>query len=197
MIFHPKSPLGTYRPYKTAKTSTGPSCATQKPVCGGPCGQPSAWKTPTASQDTIQSLWDPTLGSPVHLGSGKIQLVKFSPSSSQICLTKLPKPLQDHLVQPQNPSVGFPAGNQLLGCFLQCPKTPHNQYGALPWGPRGALGPAKSKKPQISPIAGSPKKTQVKNPRNPQKAKKNRNSAKMRPFHQKFLLTTIWLTYSG
>ena len=25
-------------PYKTAKTSTGPSCATPKPVCGGPCG---------------------------------------------------------------------------------------------------------------------------------------------------------------
>ena len=54
--------LGTCRPYKTAKTSTGPSCATPKPACGGPCGQPSAWMPPTVSQDTTQSLWDPTLG---------------------------------------------------------------------------------------------------------------------------------------
>ena len=106
--------LRTYRPYKTAKTSTGPSCATPKPVCGGPCGQPSA---PTVSQDTTQSLWDPTLGSPGHPGSGKIQIVQFSPLSSQICLAKLPKPPRDHLVRPQNPSAGVPAGNQLLGCL--------------------------------------------------------------------------------
>ena len=90
--------LGTYRPYKTAKTSTGPSCATPKPVCGGPCGQPSAWMPPAVSQDTTQSLWDPTLGSPGHPGSGKIQLVKFSPFSSQIHLAKLPNPPRDHLV---------------------------------------------------------------------------------------------------
>ena len=60
-------------PYKTAKTATGPSCATPKPVCGGPCGQPSAWMPPTVSQGTIQSLWDPTLGSPRHPRSGKIK----------------------------------------------------------------------------------------------------------------------------
>ena len=70
-IFQPSLPC------KTAKTATGPSCATPKPVCGGPCRQPSAWMPPTVSQDTTQSLWDPTLGSPGHPGSGKIQLVKI------------------------------------------------------------------------------------------------------------------------
>ena len=34
-------------PCKAAKTATGPSCATPKPVGGGPCGQPSAWMRPT------------------------------------------------------------------------------------------------------------------------------------------------------
>ena len=132
-------------PCKTAKTSTGPSCADPKPVCGGPCGQPSAWIPPTVSQDTKQSLWDPTLGSPGHPGSGKNQLVKSSPFSSQICLTKLPKPPRDHLVRPQNPSAGVPAGDQVLGCLLQCPKTPYNHYGTLPWGPLGTLVSATSK----------------------------------------------------
>ena len=60
-------------PYKTAKTSTGPSCATPKPVCRGPCGPPSAWMPPTVSQDTIQSVWDPNLGSPGYPGSSKIK----------------------------------------------------------------------------------------------------------------------------
>ena len=140
-------------PCKTAKTATQPSCATPKPVCGGPCGQPSAWMRPTVSQDTTQSLWDPTIGSPGHPRSGKIQLVKFSLFSSQIFLTKQPKPPQDHLVRPLNPSAGVPAGHQVLGCLLQCPKTPHNQYGALPWDPQGTLCLAKSKEPQISPIS--------------------------------------------
>ena len=150
VIFHPKSPnpplrvLGTYRPDKTAETSTGPSCAAPKPVCRGPCGQPRAWMSPTVSQDTTQSLWGPTLGSPRHPESSKIQLVKFSPFSSQICLAKLPKPPWDHLVRPQNPSAGVPADNQVLGCLLQCPKTPHSHYGTLPWGPQGTLGPGKS-----------------------------------------------------
>ena len=132
-------------PCEAAKTSTGSSCATPKPVCRSPYGQPSACMPPTVSQDTIQSLWDPTMGSPGHPGSGKIQHVKFSPFSSQICLAKLPKTPRD----------------QVLGCLLQCPKTPHNQYGALPWGPLGTLGPAKSKIPGISPISGSPKKTHI------------------------------------
>ena len=53
--------LGTYRPHKIAKTSMGPSCATPKPVRGCPCEQPSAWMPRTVSQDTAQSLWDPTI----------------------------------------------------------------------------------------------------------------------------------------
>ena len=60
-------------PCKAAKTSTGPSCATPKPVCRGPCGQPSAWMPPTVSQDATQSVWGPTMGSPGHPGSGKIE----------------------------------------------------------------------------------------------------------------------------
>ena len=85
-------------PCKTSKPPTGPSCANPKPVCGGPCRPPSAWMLPTVSQDAIQSLWDPTLGSPGHPGSGKTQLVKFSLFSSQICPTKLPKPPRDNLI---------------------------------------------------------------------------------------------------
>ena len=159
-------------PCKAAKTTMGPSCASPKPVCRRPCGQPSAWMPPTVSQHTTQSPWDPILRSTGHPGSDKIQLVKFSPFSSQICLAKLPKPPRDHLALPQSPSAGVLAGHQVLGCLLQCPKMPHNQYGALPWGPPGTLGPAKSKNQRISPILGSPKKTQVKNPQSRQKAKK-------------------------
>ena len=60
-------------PYKTVKTAMEPSCATPNPVCGGPCGPPSAWMPPTLSQDTTHSVWDPTMGSPGHPGSGKIE----------------------------------------------------------------------------------------------------------------------------
>ena len=49
-------------------------------------------------------------------------------------------------LQPQNPSPGVPAGEQVPGCLLQCPRTPHNHYGTPPWGPLGTLGPAKPKK---------------------------------------------------
>ena len=70
--FHPnqaKMPYQTRAPARTALF-----CG-QKPVCGGPCGQPSAWMPPTVSQDTTQSLWDPTLGSLGHPGSGKIKKI--------------------------------------------------------------------------------------------------------------------------
>ena len=117
---------------------------TPKLVYGGPCTEKSAGRPSILSQDTTRSLWDPTMGSPGHPGSGKIQLVKFSLFSSQICLAKLPKPPRDHRVRPQNPSAGVPAGHQVLGSLLQCPKTPHNNYGTLPWGLQGTLGPAKS-----------------------------------------------------
>ena len=112
-------------PYKTAKTSTGPSCATPKPVCGGPCGPPSAWMPPTMSQNATHSVWGPTMGSPRHPGSSKIE------------------------------------------------KTANfTQFG-------------------------SPKKIQVEKPPKTPKMQKHQNSAKMRPFHQKKMLTTIWQIYSG
>ena len=141
-----------------------------------PGGQPSAWMPPTVSQDTTQSLCDPTLGSPGHPGWGKIQLAKFSTFSSQICLAKLPKTPRNDLVRTQSPSAGVPEGHQVLGCLLQCPKTPHNQYGTLPWGPLGTSGPAKSKKLRISPILGSSKKTRHKSkpPKTPKKSKKSK-----------------------
>ena len=61
----------------------------------------------------------------------------------------------------QNPSAGVPAGNQVLGCRLQCPRTPHNHYGTPPWGPLGTLDLEKSKKSLFSPVSGALKKTQV------------------------------------
>ena len=60
-------------PCKTAKTPTGPSCATPKPVRWGPCGPPSAWMPPTVSQGATQSSWGPTMGSLGHPGSGEIK----------------------------------------------------------------------------------------------------------------------------
>ena len=61
---------------------------TPKLVYGGPCTQKSAGRPPILSQDTTQLLWDPTLGSPGHPGSGKSQLGKKSPFSSQMYPTK-------------------------------------------------------------------------------------------------------------
>ena len=61
-------------------------------------------------------------------------------------------------LRPQNPSPGVPAGKQVLGCLLQCPRTPHNHYGTPPWGPLGTLGPAKPEKSRISPVSGPRKK---------------------------------------
>ena len=77
---------------------------------------------PTVSQDTTQSLWDPTLGSPGHPGSGKIQLIKFSLFSSQFCLTELPKPPEDHLVRPQNPSAGSLRATKCLDASYSVPR---------------------------------------------------------------------------
>ena len=59
-----------------------------KPACGGPCGQKSAGRPSIPSQDSTQSLWDPTVGSLGHPGSGKTQLGKISLFSSRICPTK-------------------------------------------------------------------------------------------------------------
>ena len=143
------------------------------------------------SQDTTQSLWDPALGSSGYPGSGKIQLVKFSPFSSQICLAKLPKPPWDHPVGSQNPSAGVPAGNQVLGCLLQCPKTPCNHFGTLPWGPQAPWVQQNQKYSEFHPFRGPPPKIKVEKPPKTPRKQKNRNSSKMRPLHQKSLLTTI------
>ena len=43
------------------------------PACGGPCGQRNARMPPRVSQDTTESLWDPTLGSLRHPGDAKIK----------------------------------------------------------------------------------------------------------------------------
>ena len=61
-------------------------------------------------------------------------------------------------LRPQNPPAGVPAGKQVLGCRLQCPRTPQDQYGTPPWGPLGTLGLAKPKKSRFSPISGALKK---------------------------------------
>ena len=82
-------------------------------------------------QDNTQTLWDPTLGSPGHPGSGKIQLVKFSPLSSQICLAKLPKPPWDHLVRPQTRLRGGPCKQPSA---WMPPTVSHDATQSL-WGP--------------------------------------------------------------
>ena len=73
-------------PYETAKTDTGPSCVTPKPVRGGPCRPPSAWMPPTVSQDATQSVWGPTMGSPGHPGSAKSKKAQIpgSPKKTQV-----------------------------------------------------------------------------------------------------------------
>ena len=111
-------------PCKGAKAFTGPSCATPKPVCRGPCEQASAWMPPTVSQDATQSVWGPTLGSPGHPGSGKIKNILNS----------------THF--------------------------------------------------------GVPGKNTSREPQKRRKGQKNRNSAKMRPFHQTVFTETIWPIYS-
>ena len=168
----------------------------QNPSAGVPAGNQllgcllQCPKTPHNHYGTLHWVPQGTLG--------PAKLVKFSLFFSQICLTKLPKPPRVHPVQPQNSSAGGPAGNQVLGCLLQCPKTPHNQYGALTWGPLGTLGPAKLKQNhEFHPFRGPRKKHKSKSPEKRKNAKKNRNSAKMRPFHQTFLPRTVWPICSG
>ena len=136
-----KSPFSSQiSPTRRVRRRTQRFFATPKPACRGPCRQKSAGRSSILSQDTTQSLWDPTVGSPGHPGSSKTQLGKISPFSSQGCPTKRAR---SGFWRPLNPPAGVPAGKQTLGCRLQCPRTPHNQYGTPPWGPWGTLGPAK------------------------------------------------------
>ena len=101
-------------------------------VYGGPCTQTSAGRPSILSQDTTQSLWDPTVGSPGHPGSGKTQLGKFHHFPAKIAPPNARAGTRSSFWRPQNPPAGVPAGKQTLGCRLQCPRTPHNQYGTPP-----------------------------------------------------------------
>ena len=62
-------------PTKHARRRAQRFFATPKPACGGPCGQTRARMPPTVSQDTTGSVWDSTLGSLGHPGSGKIKKI--------------------------------------------------------------------------------------------------------------------------
>ena len=60
-------------PTKRARRRAQCFFATPKPACGGPCGQTRARMPPTVTQDTTESVWDPTLGTLGHPGSGNIK----------------------------------------------------------------------------------------------------------------------------
>ena len=179
-------------PCKTATTATGPSCATPKPVGGGPCGQPSAWMRPTVSQDTTQSLWDPTLGSPGHPGSGKIQLVKFSPFLAKFALQNCQNRHGTILCDPKTRLQAI----KCLDASYSVPRRHTISMGPYHGVPQAPWVRQNRKNREFHPFRGPRKKTSQK-PRKPPKSQKNRNSAKMRLFHQTFLLRTIWPIYSG
>ena len=149
-----KSELCEFHPFpaKFASHSCPKCCGTvlrgpQNWFTGVPARKKSAGRPSILSQDTTQSLWDPTVGSPGHPGSGEIQRkkiyhfpAKFTPSNARAG-ARLVGHIWWGTLRPRNP----PAGKRTLGCLLQCPKTPQNQYGTPPWGPRGTLVLAKSK----------------------------------------------------
>ena len=105
-------------------------------------------------------------------GPTKPNLAVFTRLGGKVGWENCPTVRRAVLRGPQNCFTGVPAGNQVLQCLLQCPRTPHNHYGTPPWGPSGTRGPAKSKKSRNLPVSGGLKKTQVENPpkaQNPQK----------------------------
>ena len=72
--FCPAPPLG--RPCRqTRALAQAALFLAPKSACGGPCGPTSARMPPTVSQDTTGSVWDSTLGSLGHPGSGKIKKI--------------------------------------------------------------------------------------------------------------------------
>ena len=94
-------------------------------------------------------------------------------------------------LRPQNPPAGVPAGKQVLGCRLQCPRTPQGQYGTPPWGPLGTLGLAKSKKIAIfGHFRGPEKNTSASNPRRPENRIKSEIPPKLGCFIETFLCGT-------
>ena len=86
-----------------------------KLVYGGPCTQKSAGRPCILSQDTTQSLWDPTVGSPGHPGSRKSQLGKISLFSSQICPIKRARRRAQRVFTTPKPACGGPCGQKSAG----------------------------------------------------------------------------------
>ena len=149
--------------------------------------QKSASMPPNANQDTTESLWDPTLGVPrPPPGPANPNLAVFSRFGGKFGWENCPTVRGTVLRGPQNCFTGVPVSKKVLQWLLNHTKTPHNHYGTLPGGPHGTLGPAKSKKSQISPVSGPRKKHKSPGPPKRPKTQKNRNSAKMRPFHRNF-----------
>ena len=118
---------------------------TPKPVCRGPSTRKSDGKPSIGPQGATQSLWDPTLGSTRHPGSGKIKNIPNFSLTRPKCPAKRVRRRALRFFATPKPVCGVPAGNQVLGCLLQCPRTPHNHCGAPPWVPQGTPGPAKLK----------------------------------------------------
>ena len=133
-------------------------CPARKKVLERPLNCPK-----TAHKHCGTLPWDPwSTGGPSK--SNFVNFALFCLTPSQNALPNAPNGARGVFLRPQNRSPGVPAGNQVLGCLLQCPRTPHNHYGTPPWGPSGTRGAAKSKKSRNSPVSGSTKKAQVKKP---------------------------------
>ena len=79
-----------------------------------------------------------------HHGSIKSELCEFHHFPAKFAPHNCPKCCGTVLRRPQNWFTGVPARKKVLGGLLYCPKTPHNHYGTLPWGPQGTLDPAKA-----------------------------------------------------
>ena len=77
-------------------------------------------------------------------GAEVFDLAVFSRFGGKSNLRHRPNSHRTVLRGSQNCFSGVPARKKVLGGLLKCPKTPHNHYGTLSWGPEGTLGPAKS-----------------------------------------------------
>ena len=119
------------------KAMRGLLAGTPKLFFRGPCRQKSAWRPSKVSQDTTQSLWDPTVGSPGHPGSGKSQLGKISPFSSQIHPTKRARRRAQLFLATPKPACGGPCGQT----STRMPPTVPQDTTQCVWDPTlGSLG---------------------------------------------------------
>ena len=85
------------------------------------------------------------------VGPSKSNFAKFALFQPNLPYKTARTVLRNRLAGTQKLVVGVPAREKVTESLLWVPKGPHNHYGTLPWGPRGTLGPAKSKIFQISP----------------------------------------------